>query len=110
MLASKANESVSECSKSWLCRTVKVLRMLSREKTSFKCDMDPNFQVANLNRNLTQFRPSEIHFQPCSTALNGSLDIRQPEMLRTYHKCVLFGKFILKSGIFIKFPSLKFYH
>ena len=30
MQASKANESVSECSKTDLCMTVKVLRMLSR--------------------------------------------------------------------------------
>ena len=31
--ACKANESVSECSKTWLCITVNVLRMLSRGKT-----------------------------------------------------------------------------
>ena len=28
----------------------------------FKCDRGPFFQVANLNGNLTQFRPSEIHY------------------------------------------------
>ena len=59
MQASKANESVSEYSKTGLCIKVKVLRMLSRGNTqkSFKCDRGPIFQVANLNRNLTWFRP-----------------------------------------------------
>ena len=33
------------------------------------------FKVANLNRNLTQFRPSEIHYLRDPTAQNGSLDI-----------------------------------
>ena len=77
MQASKANESVSEYSKTGLCIKVKVLRMLSRGNTqkSFKCDRGPNLQVANLNRNLTWFRPSEIHFQPDLTARNGSLDM-----------------------------------
>ena len=37
----------------------------------------------------SQFRPSEINFQPSPTAGNGNLKIRQPEMSRTYHKCVL---------------------
>ena len=57
--ASKVNESVSEQSKTRLCITVKVLQMLSRGNTqkSFKCHRGPIFQVANLNRNLTQFRP-----------------------------------------------------
>ena len=66
MKASKANENVSKYSKTVLCITVKVLRMLSQENTqkSFKCDRGPIFQVANLNRNLTRFRPSEIHNQP----------------------------------------------
>ena len=47
----------------------KSLRILSRGITwkSFKCDRDPIFLVTNLNRNLTQFRPSEIHCQPDST-------------------------------------------
>ena len=67
MQVSKANESVFECSKTGLCISVKVLGMLSQGKT-FKCDSGPNFQVANLNRNLTQFKPSEIHFQPSQTA------------------------------------------
>ena len=58
MQASKANESVSEYSKTGLRITVKVLRMLS-----FKCDGGPIFQVANLNRTLIRFRPSEIHYQ-----------------------------------------------
>ena len=90
MQTSTANESVSECLKIRLCITVKVLRMLPREKTwkPFKCDKGPNFQVANLNRNLTQFRPSEMHFQPSRNAQNVSLDMRQPEMSRTYHKCI----------------------
>ena len=41
----------------------------------FKCDRDPIFQVANLNRNLTQFRPLGIHYQPDLTERNGSLDM-----------------------------------
>ena len=77
MQDSKANESVYECPKTGLCITVKVLRMLSRGNTCkpFKCDRVPIFQVTNLNRNLTRFRPSEIHCQPDSTAPNGSLDM-----------------------------------
>ena len=53
----------------------KSLRILSRGNTwkSFKCDRDPIFLVTILNRNLTQFRPSEIHYQPDSTERNGSL-------------------------------------
>ena len=53
-----------------LCITVKVLRMLSRGNTRkpFKCDSGPISQVTNLNRNLTQFRPSEINYQPDPTA------------------------------------------
>ena len=58
-----------------------------------------NFSGYKLNRNLIQFRPSVIHYQPDLTARNGSLDIRQPEMSRTYHTCVLtFRKAILKRG------------
>ena len=77
MQASKANESVSEYSKTGLCITVKVLRVLSRGNTqnSIKCDRGPIFQIANLNRNLTRFRSSEIHYQPDPTALNGILDM-----------------------------------
>ena len=33
------------------------------------------FQVTNLNRNLTQFRPSETQCQPDPTERNGSLDM-----------------------------------
>ena len=42
----------------------------------------PDFQVANLNRIRTKFRPSEIHFQPSPTARNGCLEMRQPESQR----------------------------
>ena len=35
----------------------------------------PFFQVVNLNGNLTQFRPSEIHYLRDPTARNGSLDM-----------------------------------
>ena len=42
-----------------------------------------------MNRNLTQFRHSEIDFQPSLTAQNRSLDMRQPEISRTYRKIVL---------------------
>ena len=54
---------------------VKGLRMLSRGNTwkSFKCDRGPIFQVTNLNRNPTQFRPSEIHWQPDPTKRKSSL-------------------------------------
>ena len=41
----------------------------------FKCDRGPIFQVANLNRNLSQFMPSEIHYLRDPTARNGSLDV-----------------------------------
>ena len=34
-----------------------------------------NFQVTNLNRNITQFRPSEIHCQPYPTERNGSTSL-----------------------------------
>ena len=40
---------------------------------SFKCDRGPIFQITNLNRNLTQFRPLEIHCQPDPTGRNCSL-------------------------------------
>ena len=40
---------------------------------SFKSDRGSIFQVTNLNRNLTQFRPSEIHCQPDRTGRNCSL-------------------------------------
>ena len=43
------------------------------EKMSFKCDGGRVFQVTNLNRNLTLFRPSEIHCQPDPTERNCSL-------------------------------------
>ena len=56
--------------------------MLSRGNTleTFECDRGPIFQVANLNRNLTQFRPSEIHYLRDPTARNGSLDMLQPKL------------------------------
>ena len=47
---------------------------------SFKCDRGPIVQVANLNRNLTRFRPSEINYQPDPTARNGSRDMLEQEM------------------------------
>ena len=43
------------------------------EKMSFKCDRGPIFQATNLNRNLTHFRPSEIHCQPDPTERNCNL-------------------------------------
>ena len=110
MLASKANGSVSECSKTGLCITVKVLRMLSRGNTwkSFKCDRGPIFQVTNLNRNLTQFRASEINYQPDLTARKGSLDMWQPEIWRTYHKWVLIvKKSNLKKWVFHQMGKLE---
>ena len=73
--ASKANESVTECSKTGLCIKYKSLRILSRGNTwkSFKCDRVPLFQVTKLDRNLTQFRTSEIHCHSDPTEGNGSL-------------------------------------
>ena len=49
MQASKANESVSKCSKTGLCITVKGLRMLSGENTltPFKCGRGPILHVTN---------------------------------------------------------------
>ena len=43
------------------------------ERMSLKCDRGPIFQSTNLNRNLTQFRPSKIHCQPDPTERNCSL-------------------------------------
>ena len=40
---------------------------------SFKCDRGPIFQVTNMNRNLTQFRATEIHCQPDPRERNCSL-------------------------------------
>ena len=84
MQASEANDSESECSKTGLCITITVLVMLSRGNTwkPFKCDRGPIFQVTDLNRNLKQFRSSEIHNHPDPTARNGSLDMCQPEIWR----------------------------
>ena len=75
----------------------KSLRILSRGNTwkSFKCDRGPIFQVTNLNRNLTQFRPSEIHCQPDSTERNGSL-----RHLTTRNVFWSFRKATLESGVF----------
>ena len=42
---------------------------------AIKCDKGPIFQVTNLNRNLTQIRPPEIHYQPDPTDRNNSLDM-----------------------------------
>ena len=55
MKASKAIESVCEYSKTRLSITVKVLLMLSQRNTfkAFKFDRVPNFQVANLNGNIS---------------------------------------------------------
>ena len=85
MQASETNESVSDSSKTEICITVKGLRILSWRNTckSIKCDRGPIFQVANLNRNLTRFKPSEIHSQPDQTARNGSLDSQKCEGLFT---------------------------
>ena len=75
--ASKANKCVSKGLKTGLYITVKVLQMLSRGNTGkpFKCDRGLIFQVTNLNRNLTQLKPSEIPYQPDPTARNDSLDM-----------------------------------
>ena len=77
MQARKTNDSASDSSKTGLCITVEVLQILSYQDTlkSFKCDRGPIFQVANLNRNLTRFKPSEIYYQPDPTARNDTLDM-----------------------------------
>ena len=97
--ASKANKSVSECSKTGLCIKVNALRVLSRGNTrnSFKFDRGPIFQVTNWNGNLTKFRPSEIHCQPDPTERNCSLNMWQPEMWMTYQKCILIVKINLRK-------------
>ena len=92
--ASKTNDCMSKIFKTGLCITAKVLRILSRGKTRnpFIWDRGPIFQVAHLNRNLTQVRPSEIQYQPSLTSQNDSLDVRQSDKSRTYHKCVMIVK------------------
>ena len=64
-----------------------------KTRTPLKCYRGPIFQMYNLNRNLTQFRPSEIQaeeLQPSLTAQNGSLNIRQSENVKDLsQKCVL---------------------
>ena len=58
----------------WDMHNSKVVQMLSRGKTwnPFKCDRGPVFQVTNLNRNLTQFRLSEIQYRPRPSARNAT--------------------------------------
>ena len=46
-----------------------------KQMKNIKSDRGPIFQVANLNRYLTQFRPSEIHYLRDLTARNGILDM-----------------------------------
>ena len=63
--------------KYWVMHNMKnLMGAVPKERMKpFKCDRDPIFQNANLNRNLTQFGPSEIHYLPDPTARNGSQDI-----------------------------------
>ena len=63
MQASKANESVSEYSKTGLCITVTE----DSHESNLNVTGVPIFSVTNLNRNRTQFRPSVIHYQPDQT-------------------------------------------
>ena len=53
--------------------------VIREDKKTFKCDRSPIFQVTNLNINLAQLRPSEIHYLPNRTAQNDSLGMWQPE-------------------------------
>ena len=46
-----------------------------KHRKPFKCERGKKFQAANLNINLTQFGPSEIHYLRDPTARNGSLDM-----------------------------------
>ena len=82
----------------------KSLRILLRGNTwkSFKWDRGPIFQVTNLNRNLAQFMPSEIHCQPDSTERNGIL-----RHLTTRNVFWSFRKATLESGVFIKLAKLE---
>ena len=73
MQASKANESVSECSKTGLCKKLKAYGCCHEEIHASHLNRGPIFKFTNLNRNLTQFRPSEIHCQLDPTERNGSL-------------------------------------
>ena len=87
--------------KDWVMHEVKVLRILSRGNT-FKCDRGPILQVTNLKRNLTQFRPSEIHCQPDPTERNGSL-----RHVTTRNVFWSFRKATLESEVFIKLAKLE---
>ena len=73
MQASKANESISECSKTGLCITVKVLRSCHEETH----DSHLNVTRVQFFRQKSHFKfwLSEIHFQPDPTARNGSVDM-----------------------------------
>ena len=99
--ASKANKSVSERLGYALSKR---LRIMSRGNTwkSFKCDRGPIFQVTNLNINLTQFRPSEIHCQPDPTERNGSL--RHLTIRNVFWSLT---KATLESRVFIKLAKLE---
>ena len=59
-------------SKDWVIQESKMFMDVVTRK-HIKCDRGSTFQVTNLNRNLTQFRPSEIHCQLDPTGPKGSL-------------------------------------
>ena len=88
MQANKANENVFECSKTELCIKVKVLRMMSQGNAwkPFKCDRAQFFRLQIWTEISHSLGFQKSHFQPDPTAQNGSLDMWQPEMWRTYHK------------------------
>ena len=78
--------------------------MLPRGNTykSFKCDRGPIFQVTNLNRNLTQFMPSEINCQPDPNERNGCLrHVTTRNVFRSFRRATL------ESGFFIKLAKLE---
>ena len=83
--------------------------MLSRRNTCkpFKCDRGPIYQVTNLNRNLRQLRPSEIHCQPDPTERNGSLRHVTTRNVKDLSK-MCFDHLEKQPGFSSNWPSLKF--
>ena len=74
------------------------------EKMSFKCDRGPIIHVTNLNRNLTQFRPSNIHCKPDPTERNCCL-----RHVTTKNEFWSFRKATKESGVFIKLTKLEIF-
>ena len=59
------------------------------------------FQVANLNRNRTHFRPSETHCQPDPTERNGSRRHVKTRNAKDLSKCVLIVAVLMVKDIIV---------